>query len=98
MGMGDGELVVLKLILRTFGAALLLCVSRLLRLVVGHAGLKDTPSAPARLLDAGVCTWPKRPASHAPRYNTRPGVAPTSPNLTSPRLPHRHTHSTRKPS
>ena len=54
MGMGDGELFVLKLILRTFGAALLLCVPRLLRLVVGHAGLKDKSSAPARLLDTGV--------------------------------------------
>lgn len=39
MGMGDGELFVLKLILRTFGAALLQCVPRLLWLVVGHAGL-----------------------------------------------------------
>ena len=54
MGMGDGELFVLKLILRTFGAALLLCVPRLLWLVVGHAGLKDKSSAPARLLDTGV--------------------------------------------
>jgi hypothetical protein len=55
MGMGDGELFVLKLILRTFGAALLLCVPRLLRLVAGRAGLKDKSSAPARLLDTGVC-------------------------------------------
>ena len=88
MEMGDGELFVLKLILCTFGAALLLCVPRMLRLVVGHAGLKDKSSAPARLLDIGVCTWPKRPASHAPRYPTRSGVLPhlTPPQHLTPRL------------
>jgi len=73
---------VLKSILCTFGGAALLCIASLLRVVV-RAGLKDTSSVPARLLDTGACMAPTcQPPS------SRPSV-PLAP---SPPSPH-HTHA-----
>ena len=55
VGMDDGDRV-LTLMLCSLGAASLLCVASLLRVV--RAGCKDNSSALARLLGTGVCMAP----------------------------------------
>lgn len=55
VGMDDGDRV-LTLMLCSLGAASLLCIASLLRVV--RAGCKDNSSALARLLGTGVCMAP----------------------------------------
>ena len=75
----EGDFV-LKSILCTFGGAALLCIASLLRVVV-RAGLKDTSSVPARLLDTGACMAPTcQPPSSRPSVPLAPW--PPSPHHT----------------